>query len=192
MAFYVEGASDAFPTLNPTFSPINSNLLKKNKELQDSVNALKQENSDLKFLIKQIKRQCNEEVRKDESIYQQTLENDENQIRMEAVEKAKQIQQLFQSQMKLKDEKINSLKQLMQNIETKYKRDLENMEQKILNLTNNNSFLKESIGKQKKNNIKVLKKYKAMVKQLDKLKKENKQIKNETDIPSGDGIDPEL
>ena len=108
------------------------------------------------------------------------------------MEKAKQIQQLFQSQMKLKDEKINSLKQLMQNIETKYKRDLENMEQKILNLTNNNSFLKESIGKQKKNNIKVLKKYKAMVKQLDKLKKENKQIKNETDIPSGDGIDPEL
>ena len=192
MAFYVEGASDAFPTLNPTFSPINSNLLKKNKELENAVNALKQENSDLKFLIKQIKRQCNEEVRKDESIYQQTLENDENQIRMEAVEKAKQIQQLFQSQMKLKDEKINSLKQLMQNIETKYKRDLENMEQKILNLTNNNSFLKESIGKQKKNNIKVLKKYKAMVKQLDKLKKENKQIKNETDIPSGDGIDPEL
>ena len=192
MAFYVEGAPDVFPSLNPTISPINSNLLKRNKELENAVNALQQENGTLKFQIQQIKRRCNEEVRKDESIYQRTLEKDENQIRMEAMEKAKQIQQLFQSKMKRKDDEINSLKQLMKSTETKYKQDLENMEQKILNLTNNNSLLKESIRKQIKNNKKVFKKYKTMEKQFEKLKKENKQIKNETDIPSGDGIDPEL
>ena len=192
MAFYVEGASDVFTRLNPTNSPINGNLLKRNKELENAVNVLKQENGNLKFQIKQIKRKCNEEVRNDESIYQRTLEKDENQIRLDAMEKAKQIHQLFQAKMNQKDEQFNSLKQLMENTETKYKKDLENMEQQILKLTNNNSLLKKSIEKQKINNKKVLKKYKTMEKELFKLKKENKQIKNETDIPSGDGIDPEL